>query len=97
MTFQTLVSAEELLTHLGDPDWAIVDCRFTLGNPERGRRSYQVAHIPGAVYSQLEEDLSLPHVPGVTGRHPLPPVIFLSLPIACSLPVKVCYNDQSWR
>jgi len=74
MTLQTLISAEELLSHLGDPDWAIVDCRFTLGDAERGRRDYLQAHIPGAVYAKLEEDLCSPHVPGRTGRHPLPSV-----------------------
>src|SRR5574341_627573 len=74
MSLQTLVSAEELQSHLGDPDWAIVDCRFTLGDAERGRRDYQLAHVPGAVYAQLDEDLSSPHIPGVTGRHPLPPI-----------------------
>ncbi len=78
MSLQTLISAEELLSHLGDPDWAIVDCRFTLGDAERGRRDYRVAHIPGAVYAQLEEDLSSPHIPGVTGRHPLPPIDVLT-------------------
>jgi thiosulfate/3-mercaptopyruvate sulfurtransferase len=74
MTLQTLISVEELLTHLGDPEWAIVDCRFTLGDAGRGRRAYLQAHIPGAVYAHLEEDLSSPHIPGVTGRHPLPPI-----------------------
>ena len=74
MSYQTLISAEELLSHLGDPDWAIVDCRFTLGDAARGRRDYLQAHIPGAVYAYLEGDLSSPHIPGVTGRHPLPPV-----------------------
>jgi thiosulfate/3-mercaptopyruvate sulfurtransferase len=74
MSYQTLISAEVLRSHLGDPDWAIVDCRFTLGDPQRGRRDYLQAHIPGAVYAQLEEDLCSPHLPGVTGRHPLPPV-----------------------
>jgi thiosulfate/3-mercaptopyruvate sulfurtransferase len=74
MSHQTLVSAEELFSHLGDPNWAIVDCRFTLGEPERGRQDYLEAHIPGAVYAHLDEDLCSPHVPGITGRHPLPPV-----------------------
>ena len=74
MSLQTLVSAEELLSHLGDPDWAIVDCRFTLGDAGRGRRDYLQAHIPGAIFAHLEEDLCSPHIPGVNGRHPLPSV-----------------------
>jgi len=74
MSYTTLISTDELARHLDDPDWAIVDCRFELGDPEAGRRSYLQSHIPGAVYAHLDEDLSGPIVPGETGRHPLPPV-----------------------
>lgn len=72
MAIQTLVSVETLQQHLDDPDWAIVDCRFSLEDKSRGRRAYLQAHIPGAVYAHLEEDLSGPIDPGRTGRHPLP-------------------------
>ena len=74
MPFTTLISTEECARHLTDPAWVIVDCRFTLGDPERGRRDYEQSHIPGALYAHLEHDLSGPIVPGVTGRHPLPDV-----------------------
>lgn len=70
--FTDLISTTELVKHLTDPDWAILDCRFTLADPERGRRDYKISHIPGAVYAHLEEDLSGPVEKGVTGRHPLP-------------------------
>lgn len=72
MTYKTLVSTSEVISHLKDPDWAILDCRYTLQEPERGRRDYLKSHIPGAVYAHLDEDLSSPPIPGVTGRHPLP-------------------------
>jgi len=72
--FTTLVSTAELSQHLTDPDWAIVDCRFTLTETERGRRDYRQAHIPGALYAHVDEDLSGPIVRGKTGRHPLPDV-----------------------
>lgn len=72
--FTTLISSEELLAHLADPAWAVVDCRFSLADPGRGRRDYQEAHIPAAVYANLNEDLSSPVIPGQTGRHPLPDV-----------------------
>ena len=79
MTFQTLVSTDELALHLADPDWAIVDCRFTLDDVERGRRDYLQTHVPRAVYAHLNEDLAGKVIPGVTGRHPLPPVdVFIS-------------------
>lgn len=51
----------------------IVDCRFELADPEKGRRDFFVAHIPGAVYAHLEEDLSeMGKLGGGLGRHPLP-------------------------
>lgn len=74
MPYTTLISAAELKEHLHQPDWAIVDCRFSLAEPERGRRDFLEDHIPGAVYAHLNEDLSGSILPGQTGRHPLPPV-----------------------
>ncbi|HEY7347166.1 MAG TPA: sulfurtransferase [Ktedonobacterales bacterium] len=72
--YQTLITASELAQKLSAPDWAIVDCRFSLGDSERGRSDYVQAHIPGAVYAHLNEDLSGPIAPGKTGRHPLPSI-----------------------
>lgn len=71
MPYTTLVSPAVLRTHLDDPGWVVCDCRYTLTDPEAGRRAYREAHIPGARYVHLEEDLSAPAGPG-TGRHPLP-------------------------
>ena len=51
----------------------IVDCRFDLLAPDAGRRGWLDAHIPGAVYADLDRDLSGPITPD-TGRHPLPSV-----------------------
>ncbi len=72
MRYQTLIPVDDLAAHLGDPDWVVVDCRFWLDDTEKGRRDYQQAHILGAVYAHLDEDLSAPPRPGETGRHPLP-------------------------
>jgi thiosulfate/3-mercaptopyruvate sulfurtransferase len=75
--YTTLIAAGELAAHLDDPDWAVVDCRFSLQDTGQGLRAYQAGHIPGAVYAHLDEDLSGPVVPGHTGRHPLPePEVF---------------------
>lgn len=65
------VTKRWLLARLYDPKQTIVDCRFTLGSPEAGRSSYEKEHIPGAVYLDLELDLSSP-VGEHGGRHPLP-------------------------
>lgn len=72
MYINTIVSTEELDRHLDDPDWIVFDCRFTLTDSEAGRRAYEKAHIPGARYVHLDDDLSGPIIPGQTGRHPLP-------------------------
>ncbi|PWB55247.1 MAG: sulfurtransferase [Nitrosomonadales bacterium] len=71
MKYSTLVSAAQLAQHLSDPDWIIFDCRFTLSDPESGRRAYQAGHIPGARYAHLNDDLSS-EVTATSGRHPLP-------------------------
>ena len=50
----------------------LVDCRFNLADVTAGRRAYDAGHLPGAVFADLEGDLSGPIVKGETGRHPLP-------------------------
>src|SRR4051794_21924551 len=72
MPYTTLITPADLYPHLADPAWAIVDCRFVLADPDSSRRDYRQAHIPGAVYAHLRDDLAAPPVPGQTGRHPLP-------------------------
>jgi thiosulfate/3-mercaptopyruvate sulfurtransferase len=48
-----------------------VDCRWELGNPDRGRELYLAGHIPGAAFLVVDADLSDLSVPDA-GRHPLP-------------------------
>jgi thiosulfate/3-mercaptopyruvate sulfurtransferase len=51
--------------------YRFVDCRWELGNPERGRELYRQGHVPGASFLDVERELSAPPAsPG--GRHPLP-------------------------
>ena len=52
-------------------DAIIVDCRFALGDSAAGREAYELGHIPGAYYLDLNSDLSGP-VLKEGGRHPLP-------------------------
>jgi len=72
----TLIAPVELSVLLDSvsthDDVVVVDCRFTLGQPEQGRRSYDQGHLPGAFFLDLELDLSGPVTAGLTGRHPLP-------------------------
>lgn len=69
--YTQLIDIEKLLPNLDHPDWVIVDCRFDLTNPEWGFADYQRAHIPGAVYADLDHDLAGPRT-ATSGRHPLP-------------------------
>ena len=68
-----LVSAAQLAQHLSDPDWIIIDCRHNLADDEAGRITYQTAHIPGAFFFHLDEDLAGKKT-GHNGRPPLPDV-----------------------
>lgn len=68
----TLVSAAELAA-LPPGELLIVDCRKDLADPAKGRRDYAAGHIPGAVYAELDADLSdLSLQAQGLGRHPLP-------------------------
>ncbi|MBB6733932.1 sulfurtransferase [Cohnella zeiphila] len=66
-----IVSMKWLLARLYEPDLVIADCRFLLGQPDAERQAYEESHIPGAVYLDLERDLSAP-LGEHGGRHPLP-------------------------
>jgi thiosulfate/3-mercaptopyruvate sulfurtransferase len=66
-----VVTPTWLFEHLNDPQVVIVDCRFSLADPQLGRQQYQLSHIEGAYYLDLNEDLSSP-VQEHGGRHPLP-------------------------
>ncbi len=68
----TLIDVNTLHRHLQDPDWRVIDARFSLADADQGARDYADGHLPGAVYAHLDEDLSGPIIPGTTGRHPLP-------------------------
>ena len=71
MNKRILIVAEDLQKALEKPQTVVIDCRFDLADPGAGRRAYEQAHIPGAVYLDLDADLAGP-VTAQTGRHPLP-------------------------
>ena len=70
---ELLISVEELASILDDKTLRIVDCRFDLTSPVAGHQEYIAAHIPGAVYADLDCDLAAPVEPS-SGRHPLPDI-----------------------
>jgi len=69
--FKTIIDAPTLHARLSDPELIIVDARFNLMDVDEGRAAYLEAHIPGAVYVHLDDDLSGPPLTDA-GRHPLP-------------------------
>jgi thiosulfate/3-mercaptopyruvate sulfurtransferase len=64
-----LIDASELIAGIDDPRLRLADVRWVLGSPAEGRRMYDAGHLPGAVFVDLEHDLSAREGPG---RHPLP-------------------------
>lgn len=71
MTYQTIISVEDLNKNLNTQDWLIFDCRFILKDPEGGLKKFNQGHIPGAQYVDMDKDLASP-VTSTSGRHPLP-------------------------
>jgi thiosulfate/3-mercaptopyruvate sulfurtransferase len=80
--YSTLISAEELATLLksehplttsGKPVM-VFDCTFDLMKPELGQQQFDEAHIPGAIYVNLDKHLSSKNdlAAASGGRHPLP-------------------------
>jgi thiosulfate/3-mercaptopyruvate sulfurtransferase len=67
-----LVSANQLEEILNSGENVLLcDCRFDLANPESGKKAYEESHIPGAIYVDLDQDMSGTKT-GSNGRHPLP-------------------------
>lgn len=73
MTLKTTLIDVAALAALPADEVLVVDCRVDLADRAQGERSYLAGHIPGAVFADLERDLSdMSRVPEGLGRHPLP-------------------------
>ncbi|QXG76452.1 sulfurtransferase [Modestobacter sp. L9-4] len=64
---RVLTSVAELRS---DPPDVLLDVRWALGDPH-GREHHRAGHLPGAVFVDLDAELSTPPSPA-QGRHPLP-------------------------
>lgn len=91
-------SQEWVLEHLHDPRVRLIDCRFWLMQPEAGIAGYEEAHIPGAIYMDLDRDLSAPKQKH-GGRHPLPDVEIFSQKLGAAgidnETIVVAYDEQN--
>ena len=67
----TLISTADLAGRLNEPGWIVCDCRHDLMFTGAGRRAYRKAHVPGARFLHLDDDLCGAKT-GRNGRHPLP-------------------------
>lgn len=98
MQQQTVIIPVEEVAKLVQGGQAVVaDCRFWLIEPERGQVAYQEGHLPGAVYFDLDRDLSSPRAMH-GGRHPLPEPEALAQKLSASgidrSTTVVAYDDQ---
>ena len=68
--YTTLISAEELKRLIAsDAPLMIFDCSFELMNPAAGEEQYRNAHIPEAVYADLDSALSDQGIVEPDGTH----------------------------
>ena len=71
VTMATLVSTDGLASRRNEHDLVVVDVRWEPNVPEAGINAYCSGHIPGAVFFDLDMDLS-DRTDLSRGRHPLP-------------------------
>ena len=71
---EALVGTGWLASRLGEPGLVVADVRWYLDPARRGRDAWRAGHVPGAVFLDVDEDLSAPGggrgLPA--GRHPWP-------------------------
>ncbi|WP_030745254.1 sulfurtransferase [Streptomyces sp. NRRL F-5135] len=94
-----IINAADLASESAGPrPPVLLDVRWQLGGPP-GRPAYEAGHLPGAVYVDLDTELSAP--PGAGGRHPLPDVadfgaVMRRAGVGQDTPVVVYDGGQGW-
>jgi thiosulfate/3-mercaptopyruvate sulfurtransferase len=96
-----IVSTEWLAAEIGAPDLRIVDVRWYLDPSRVGRDAYRAGHLPGAVFVDVETELSAPGGGRgkPSGRHPWPSEAKVAATMAAAgigpETRVVAYDDQS--
>lgn len=70
----SLISVTQLAAKSGSPRLRVIDARSVLADAGAGLSNYRAAHIPGALFVDLNADLSAEKNDPRLGRHPLPGV-----------------------
>ena len=76
MSVPLLVSTEWLAEHLDAPGVRVADVRWSLLEKDKGRNAYLAAHVPGAVYLDVDQD---PGLASRTGPGPPPAALAVKL------------------
>ncbi len=71
MSFNTIISAQQLNEIIDQDNVRVFDCRFSLKDPQGGLKNYQVGHLPNAQFADMDTQLSSA-MTETSGRHPLP-------------------------
>jgi thiosulfate/3-mercaptopyruvate sulfurtransferase len=91
-----LIHLQRRAEHGAGPAVRVLDVRWRLDRPQ-GRPDYVRAHLPGAVYVDLEHDLSHRRQPA-QGRHPLPAAEELQAAArtwgVCEGDIVIAYDDN---
>src|SRR5829696_1019800 len=75
--------------------YQFVDCRWSLTDPDFGRRAYLDGHIPGATFLDVDRDLA--GTPGDGGRHPLPSADDFARAAEAAAVGDAVFDFESWR
>src|SRR4051794_204818 len=93
-TIPPIVSIDDLSKY---PEAVLADVRWYLDG-RSGRDAYESGHLPGAVFVDLERDLTSHGLPATEGRHPLPsPEAFASAMSALGIgddSIVIAYDDS---
>ncbi|MGH8042635.1 MAG: sulfurtransferase [Rudaea sp.] len=81
MKLSGLFGATDLHERIRAGTVLVVDCRFDLADATRSARDYSEGHIPGAVYADLNADLSDLSKTDL-GRHPVPNAVAFAAVLA---------------
>lgn len=78
MSYNTIISAQQLNEIIDNDNVRVFDCRFSLKDPQGGLKNYRAGHLPNAQFADMDTQLSSA-MTETSGRHPLPEVeIFIN-------------------